>query len=363
MPPTHSILDNFKGIVDSTLREGFQFRGADFPARDMRNIFSDLARIGVDYIEVGNPAAPAVRARILAVLPGRREKAPRVLSHIRNHADDLRAALRCGVDGVNLLCSVDPDRLTAMRLSRGEYLARLRDNLAAAHREGLETRVGIESFFDQPPAASDEVIALAADAGASRICLSDTLRRALGWEVEERIRAARKRFRIDIEVHFHNDLGHAVSNALIAVAAGANWVDTSLLGIGERTGITPLSSLLINLHLIDPGLTARYHLTSLTAAECRVSRACRMDMPIHLLTNPRSGFAHKAGIHLDAVLHLGPEKYEPLPPQLIGNRRNLVVGTPISGKATRGDVRKFEERRRRGPNHESGAPDRKEESC
>lgn len=347
MPYTNRILDNFKGIVDSTLREGVQFRGADFQTVDMRDIFSHLSGIGVEYIEVGNPVNPGVRRTIESMLLKGRKKSPRVLSHIRNHVGDLQAAMECGVDGVNLLCSVDPDRLAAMGLSRDAYVERLRQNLTAAARAGLETRVGIESFFSQALERSETVIDLAEAAGASRVCLSDTLGRAMGWEVEERIRAVRSRSRIDLEVHFHNDLGHAVSNALIAVTAGANWVDTSLLGIGERTGITPLSSFLINLHLIDARLTEPYCLQRLTEAECRVSQACRMEMPIHLLTNPSSGFAHKAGIHLDAVLRLGPEKYEAISPHLIGNRRNLVIGTPVSGKATRGDVREFEKRRSR----------------
>jgi homocitrate synthase len=361
MQNTTRIRRFFKGIVDSTLREGFQFRGADFTREDMQDIFGHLAEIGVDYIEVGNPAGSEVRSHIEAMIRRRPNRPSRVLSHIRNHAGDLRAALECGVDGVNILCSVDPERLKAMHLSRDAYLRNLRANLAAAAAAGKETRVGIEDFFNQDPKRSEEIFALAEESGADRVCLSDTLGRALGWEVAGRIREARKRHAIDFEVHFHNDLGHAVSNALIAVESGANWVDTSLLGIGERTGITPLSSFLINLHLIHPDIASRYELTRLTEAECRVSKACRMDMPIHLPTNPFNGFAHKAGIHLDAVLKLGPHKYEPLSPSLIGNRRALVTGTPISGKTTRDHVRDFENRRagrRRGV-----AEDREGEPC
>lgn len=347
MCQTAQIRRFFKGIIDSTLREGCQFRSADFALKDMEKIFFILGSMGIDYIEVGNPAAAAVRSMLVPLLRDRPHKAPRVLSHIRNHSGDLRAAADCGVDGINILCSVDPDRLSDFGINRMEYLQRLQTNIRTAAEEGLEVRFGIEAFFEQPLDRCMDIIALADSEKISRLCFSDTLGSALNWEVYERISHLRSLTGIDFEVHLHNDLGHAVSNALTALAAGANWVDTSLLGIGERTGITPLSTLLINLHLIDPGLTARYELHTLTSAENYVSALCGIETPVNLPTNTQNGFAHKAGIHLDAILSLGPEKYEPLDPELIGNQRNLIVNTPISGKTTAGDVHIFEMGRKR----------------
>ena len=99
---------------------------------------------------------------------------------------------------------------------------------------------------------------MAESLGVDRIAVADTLGKTHGaGRSSGRIRALRTADRTDIEVHFHNDLGHAVSNALAALQAGANWVSTSLLGIGERTGITPLSSLLVNLYVLDPEIAPR----------------------------------------------------------------------------------------------------------
>lgn len=342
MCQTEQIRRHFKGIIDSTLREGIQFRSANFDLEDMEHIFILLGRIGVDFIEVGNPVSEAVRSLIVPLLQNRPHSFPRVLSHIRNHVRDVREALACGVDGINVLCSIDPDRLKNMGLSRNEFLKRLRRNIRTATNAGLEVRLGIEAFFDQPLERSQDVIALAESEKVSRICLPDTLGRAMNWEVYERISSLRAHTAVEFEVHMHNDLGHAVSNALAALAAGANWIDTSLLGIGERTGITPLSSLLINLHMIDPQLTDRYQLHILTEAENHISNICGIETPVNLPTNTQNGFAHKAGIHLDAIIALGPHKYEPLAPDLIGNRRKLIINTPISGKTTSKDVRRFE---------------------
>jgi 2-isopropylmalate synthase len=105
-----------------------------------------------------------------------------------------------------------------------------------------------------------------------------------------------------------------------------------------------LSSLLVNLFVLDPGIAERYDLSLLTEAEGFVARLCGIDMPPHLITNPVNGFAHKAGIHLNALLKFGPQKYEPLPPGVIGNRRNLVIKSPISGRTTEAEIEEFNRR-------------------
>jgi homocitrate synthase len=338
------IVHHFKGVIDSTLREGFQFSRADFDRGQQKRIFAHLARIGVDYIEVGNPAQDAVRDMIRALVRGRRAAAPRVLCHIRNHALDVARSIECGVDGVNILCTVDRERVAAMNLTPAAYAGRLRENIAAARAASLEVRVGVEDAFGQDPEAGYALYGEAVAGGAVRIAAADTLGRSLSWDVYRRIRILRQRFAADIEVHFHNDLGHAVGNALAALRGGANYVSTSLLGIGERTGITPLSSLLANLYVLDADAVGRYALHRLTAAERYVARICGIDMPPHLMTNPANGFAHKAGIHLDALIKFGPQKYECLSPAVLGNHRNLILNTPISGKTRAADVRAFEER-------------------
>jgi homocitrate synthase len=344
-----SLLHSFKGIIDSTLREGLQFSRADFTLGEMKAIYASLARIGVDFVEVGNPAQPKIREMIAALVRARRGRGPRLLSHIRNHPDDIVRAIEAGVQGVNILCTVDPERLEAMRLTPEAYAERLRNNIRTAKDRGLLVRVGVEDFFGQTPPDRLDIHALAVECGADRIAVADTLGRTMEWEVFRRIRTLRRRFGTDIEAHFHNDLGHAVSNAIVALQAGANWISTSLLGIGERTGITPLSSLLANIHILDETAAGRYDLRSLTPAESAVARLCGMDMPPHLVTNPANGFAHKAGIHLDALMKFGPRKYECLVPEVFGNKRTLVIDSNISGKTTAEDVRAFEKRYGSGP--------------
>jgi len=340
------IAQHFKGIIDSTLREGFQFSKANFTLEEQIRIFHYLQKIGADYVEVGNPAKDEIKNMIVHLIGSRSGKPLRILSHIRNHEGDVQKAMDCGVDGVNILCTVDAERQSAMKSTPEEYRERLVRNILRARENRMEVRVGIEQFFDQPFGRSLDILELAERYRADRVSVADTLGKAMTWEVHQKIKFLRKRFSFDIEVHFHNDLGHSVSNAVASLQAGANWVSTSLLGIGERTGITPLSSLLVNLFMIDPPLVGKYDLSLLTEAENYISEICDIEMPVNLLTNTSNGFAHKAGIHLDAMMRFGPHKYEAFSPSVIGNSRNLVINTPVSGKTTERDVEFF--RRKHG---------------
>jgi isopropylmalate/homocitrate/citramalate synthase len=201
---------------------------------------------------------------------------------------------------------------------------KLQENIALARSAGLDVRVGVEDFFGRPLRDCFELYAAAEAAGAARLALADTLGKAQGWEVARRVAALRRRTALDIEAHFHNDLGQAVSNAVWAVRCGANWISASLLGIGERTGSrrcppfwpTSMFSIRSWRPLPDGG-----------AHGCRgpCLAPLRDRCPHHLMTSPANGFAHKAGIHLDALMKFGPGKYEPLSPRVVGNVRRLVL--------------------------------------
>ncbi len=334
----------FKGIIDSTLREGLQFSKADFSPAQQKRILDYLDKIGVDYVEVGNPAHPRTRRTIAALLRHRRSARLKILSHIRNHPQDTARAIDCGVDGVNILCTVDAERLAAMGLSLEAYRERLTRNVETAKGQGLEVRVGVEDFFGQDPRDGLDLYAAAVACGADRLAVADTLGKTMSWEVFRKIRALRRRYATDIEAHFHNDLGHAVSNAIVSLLAGANWISTSLLGLGERTGITPLSSFLANLYILDDRAARRYNLRWLTLAESYVARVCGIDMPPHLMTSRANGFAHKAGLHLDALIKFGPHKYECFDPRTVGNKRSLIIRTAVSGKTTPAQLEAFEKR-------------------
>lgn len=336
-----TIQQNFKGIVDSTLREGLQFSSANFSLAEQKKIFHFLSQIGVDYIEMGNPINQDIQRMIQEIAEEERLGQSKILAHIRNNERDLEKAIETALDGVNILCTVDEERLESFNMSLKSYTEILERNILLAKANNLEVRVSIEDFTNRPLKSALEIYRIAEHLLVNRIGIADTLGKAMNWEILEKISQLRHHISVDLEVHLHNDLGNAVSNSITALLAGANWIDTSLLGIGERTGITPLSSLLANLYIIDPTLTAKYNLSLLTEAENYVSELCQVQIPLNMITNTNNAFFHKAGIHLDALRKFGPHKYEAFPPQLIGNRRGIALNPLISGKARARDVAEF----------------------
>lgn len=345
MCTNNKIIKNFKGIIDTTLREGHQFLKADFSFGEQKKIFEYLNKIGVDYIELGNPINKELKQTIGTLLKNRLKSngspKPKVLVHIRNKKEDLEQALDLDIDGINILCTADKERLKSMNSSLKKHVEELEENIYLAKKNNKEVRVSVEDSFHQSHSNIIKIYKLAKKSYVERIGLADTLGRAMNWEIVKKIKALRKLFKTDIEVHFHNDLGQAVSNSLWALQTGGNWIDTTLLGIGERTGIVALSSLLTSLYVIDPELTKKYNLSIITEAENYVSIICKMEMPFNLITNQINGFAHKAGIHLNALIKHGPAKYELFSPKIIGNQRTLVTNTSISGKTTTIQVEEF----------------------
>lgn len=321
----------YKGVIDSTLREGLQYHFANFTLTQQREIIQLLFQIGTDFIEVGNPYNDKIMKHVKKLT--QIENRPPLLAHIRNRLTDVNAAISSGVNGVNIFCTLDPKRLAGMQVTFADYLSTLKDCILLAKGKNLQTRISVENFFQADKNKALCLYEFGVKLGVDRIGIADTLGVAMSWEVEEAILSLRRLFSVDIEVHFHNDLGQSISNAITALKNGANWVDTTLLGIGERNGITALSTFLAAMYLFDNSIINRYCLSHLTEAENNVAIMVGLEVPFNLLTNRKNSFAHKAGVHLHAIHHLGPATYEPLSPHLLGNKRQLISDTDISGSS------------------------------
>ena len=135
----------------------------------------------------------------------------------------------------------------------------------------------------------------------------------------------------DIETHFHNDTGCAIANAYAALEAGATHVDTSVLGIGERNGITPLGGLIARMMVADPEyVKAKYNLPMLREIENLVAEAVEISVPFNNYITGFCAFTHKAGIHAKAIL-ANPSTYEILNPSDFGMTRYVSIGHRLTG--------------------------------
>lgn len=318
-------------IVDSTLREGEQFAAADFTSEDRLRIARALDEFGVDYIEMTSPAASPQSARDLRAVVGLGLRA-RILTHTRCHLDDARLAVESGVHGVNLLFGTSE---LLRSHSHGRSIETILEEAATVIHYlqgcGVEIRFSCEDAF-RTPLEDLLTIYCAVDAlGIDRIGIADTVGIATPREVTALIGAVREAVNCDIEFHGHNDSGCAVATAFAALEAGATHIDTTILGIGERNGITALSGLIARLYLTDPALVERYNLSRLTSLDELVSEIIGLPVPFNSCITSATAFTHKAGLHTNAVLR-EPRTYEALDPSAFGRERNVLVGHRLTGR-------------------------------
>ncbi len=319
-------------IIDTTLREGEQFARASFRTEDKIEIARALDAFGVDYIEMTSAAAsPQSQADLARVV--RLGLGARVITHARCVVDDVEAALDTGVRGICLLFATSRILREA---SHGKSIQEIIDAMGPpielALRAGLEVRFSAEDTFRSGEADVLAVLRTAERLGVHRVGLADTVGIATPRQVYSLVREIRSAVKCDIGFHGHNDTGCAVANAHEAIAAGATHVDVTVLGIGERVGITPLGGFIARMYSLDPqGVAARYRLGQLRELERLVSRVTGVAIPFNNYLTGETAYSHKAGMHLKAML-ANPGSYEVIPPEAFGVSRKLIVGSRLTGK-------------------------------
>jgi homocitrate synthase len=165
-----------------------------------------------------------------------------------------------------------------------------------------------------------------------RVGIADTVGIATPRQVYALFREVRRAVTCDIGFHGHNDTGCAVANAYEAVAAGATHVDVSVLGIGERVGITSLGGLVARMFALEPQAVAeRYRLGQLRELERLVARVTGIEIPFNNFVTGETAYSHKAGMHLKSMM-ANPGSYEIIPPEAFGLSRRLILGSRLTGR-------------------------------
>ncbi|BEI86946.1 hypothetical protein CcaverHIS002_0702920 [Cutaneotrichosporon cavernicola] len=319
-------------IIESTLREGEQFANAWFDLETKIKIARALDDFGVDYIELTSPAAsPESRAHCEAIckLGLKRSK---ILTHIRCHMDDARIAVETGVDGVDVVIGTSS---FLREHSHGKDMTWITKTavevIEFVKSKGIEIRFSSEDSFRSDLVDLLSIYQTVDKVGVNRVGVADTVGCADPRQVYELVRTLRGVVHCDIECHFHNDTGCAIANAYAALEAGATHIDTSVLGIGERNGITPLGGLIARMMVADPDyVKSKYNLTMLREVENLVAEAVEVQVPFNNYITGFCAFTHKAGIHAKAIL-ANPATYEILNPADFGMSRYVSIGHRLTG--------------------------------
>jgi homocitrate synthase NifV len=316
-------------MIDTTLRDGEQAPGISFDRSTKLAVASRLAAAGVDELEVGIPAmGRSIRGDIRAIMD--LNLSCKLTSWCRALGEDLKAAQRCGTDGVHISYPASPILMQSMDKTPRWVLAQLDDLVSWSLKRFSLVSVGAQDAFRAEPDFLRTFVESAARSGAHRVRIADTVGLARPLQVVGLVRDLLGRLdRMTLEFHGHNDLGMATANAVSAIEAGIQAVSVTVNGIGERAGNTPLEQVAVAIATVEnrcSGIDAR-KLTEL----CRfVSRA--VDRPI-AADRPITGeavFRHESGIHCAGILK-NPRTYQPFLPQSLGRSKEQLVFGRHSG--------------------------------
>jgi len=339
----HSHSGDFVEAYDTTLRDGTQGEGISFSADEKLMIARRLDEVGIHYIEGGWPGSNPKDAEFFQRSGELHLKQARVVAfgstrHPKNPiADDpnVRALLEAGTAAVAIFGKSWPlhvERALGIRLE--ENLKLIAETVAYLRGRGKEVIYDAEHFFDGYAADSGYALATleaAQEAGADVIVLCDTNGGSLPEFVAAATAEVRRRIRGRLGIHTHNDCDLGAANSIAAVLAGVTHVQGTINGYGERCGNANLCSLIPVLELklkrrvLGPERLRQLPGVARYVAEL-ANRPLRDDMPFV----GRSAFAHKAGVHVSAVLK-ETSTYEHMDPALVGNRRRVLV-SELSGK-------------------------------
>jgi len=319
-------------MLDSTLREGEQFTGACFTFDQRVAIARLLDAIGVTFLEVPSPiASPETQQAVLALC--NLNLHAHVVAHVRCVEADVLAALATPVYGLNLFYGTSTQLRTFSHGRRIEQM--IADAVPLVRRVravGRYVRFSAEDAFRSDLVDLLHVFDAVVAAGVQRIGLPDTVGIATPRQVEQLVRLCHERYpHVGVEFHGHNDTGCATANTLAALEAGADCLDVTALGIGERNGIASLSGLVAQLYIHYPELLAAYDLTQVAPLDQFVAASLGLVIPFNTPITAPSAFTHKAGVHTKAVLH-NPRAYEVLDPADFGLMRHVDIGSRVTGR-------------------------------
>lgn len=323
-------LENFS-IIESTLREGEQFANAFFTSDQKVEIARLLDAFGVEYLELTSPAASPQSLGDLKRITSLGLNA-KILTHVRCHMDDAKIAVDTGVDGIDVVFGTSS---LLREFSHGKDIPYIIESaievIEFIKGQGLEARFSSEDSFRSDFVDLLTIYRAVDKIGVNRVGIADTVGVANPRQVYDLIKTLRGIVSCDIEFHGHNDTGCAVANAYCALEAGATHVDTSVLGIGERNGITSLGGLVARMYVFNKDqVRAKYNLPMLREVENFVAGLVEVDVPFNNYITGYTAFTHKAGIHAKAILN-NPSTYEILDPADFGLTRYIHVAHRLTG--------------------------------
>jgi len=330
-------------IFDSSLRDGAQARGINYSLTDKLHMLELLDGLGLDYIEAGNPASnPKERQFFKEAVKVKLKNAKLVAFGSTRRKD-------ASVDKDAGLCALMEARTGTVAIfgkawdlhvtdvictTLEENLAMIFESVRYLKENGREVIFDAEHYFDGYKANPDyaiRVLKAAAEGGAEVIALCDTNGGTMPKDAQAAVQAALEAVDVKIGVHIHNDTELAVANSILAVQLGARHVQGTLLGYGERCGNARLSSIIPNLQLKLGYDCIGGNIVKLYEAAREAAEITNLSFDETLPYVGRNAFAHKGGMHIDALCKASGS-FEHIDPSAVGNSREFLL-SEVAGRS------------------------------
>jgi len=340
--------DNYVRIFDTTLRDGEQSPGATMTSAEKIEVARGLARLGVDVIEAGFPAASpddleAVRRIAVEIGNDGSERRPPIIcglaratrSDIDKAWEAVRPAARPRIH--TFLATSEIHMQHKLKMTRQQVIERVREMVAYARSLCEDVEFSPEDAGRSDPEFLYQVLAVAIESGATTLNIPDTVGYTLpdefGALIAGIIRNTPGIEKCIVSVHCHNDLGLATANTLAGLKAGARQAEVTINGIGERAGNTALEEVVMALHTRRAafGLVTGINTTQITRISKLVSNYTGMVVQPNKAIVGANAFAHEAGIHQDGMLKYS-QTYEIMSPELVGATQSKLVLGKHSGR-------------------------------
>jgi 2-isopropylmalate synthase len=322
-------------VFDTTLRDGEQSPGIALQPDEKVEIALQLERLRVDVVEAGFAGASpgdfeGVRAVSAALT------SPTVASLARTRFEDIDAAAEALVGArrsrIHIFIATSALHMERkLGLEPQQVVEQARDAVAYAATLVDEVEFSCEDATRSDPAFVARVCRVAIHAGATTINLPDTVGYALPFEYASFLSNVRRELpelrEVELSVHCHNDLGLAVANTLAGVHVGAEQVECTVNGIGERAGNAALEEVVMALNVRSDyfDVATGVDTTQITRASQLVSQLTGYPVQPNKAVVGANAFAHEAGIHQDGMLK-DERTYQIMDPTRLGARTTLPLG-------------------------------------
>ena len=331
----------FKGVIDTTFREGqqspllFDLYKYKFSLSEKKTLFKGLLELGVRRFEFFSPVVSTIEYRDFRTLKDYAEELGYTdilfIAHSRIKKEDVDLALKAGFNGINFYLNLGKYSnssysrpLQVMIKEAISFISKLRKahpNFYLRFSSEDAFRADLKRLFS----VYDKLYPFVDTFG-----MPDTVGVATPELVKKVVKKIKKRYpKVDLEAHFHNDRGYSLINAVEAVKTGVSYVNTTVWGIGERSGITSVTGLLFNLYLENTEYVDSYNLDICYPLNVLMGSIMGMQVPYNepvSLTNR----THIAGVHQKAVLN-DKKVYEGIDLSKFGVSKSGFLLGPLTG--------------------------------